>query len=155
MDARKADLQRIDELFNAMADDAEQIAVFFGSYKDPLRWRKLRCDALRPHDFALETFRPLPGFQRLRKAFGEAGINAELRIAVCHFKPGPDQDGLYRTSNPEAVVIVAADPEKNYADSAIHVYADKHTGRHERIWTPEDIGNNISIRKPLRFSAKA
>lgn len=154
MTAREADLQRIDDLFNAVADDAAQIATRLPDYKDPLLYRKIRCDDLRPHDFKLETFRPLAGFQRLRAAFGEAGINSALRIAVCHFKPGPDKDGLYKISNPEAVVIIHADPDKNYADSAIHVYADKHTGASERIWTPDDTGNNISIRKPLRFSVK-
>lgn len=134
-DQQQQDLAGIDRLLSDFADALPQLVQtawesgfsnLFRSkeVQESLR-RKFKCSAMCPHQFTDSMIRQMPGFQKLDAAARDEQLGVAFTVAVCHFKPGPDAEGLYKISNPEAVVIVRLDPDEDYAKSDIVLYEDK------------------------------
>ncbi|TAL28737.1 MAG: hypothetical protein EPN97_14155 [Alphaproteobacteria bacterium] len=134
-DQQQQELAGIDRLLSDFADELPQLvdtawksgfSSLFRSkeVQDSLR-RKFKCSALCPHHFTDSMIRQLPGFRKLDAAARAPELDVAFTVAVCHFKPGPDAEGLYKVSNPEAVVVVHLNPDEAYAKSDIVLYEDK------------------------------
>lgn len=112
---------RLPQLYDLTLNDSFSAASRSKETQNQLR-AKFHCSALRPSQIAEKTVRDLPGFKALDAKAAE--MDVAVTVAVCHFKPGPDADGLYKVKNPEALVIVRAEPDDPYTDSVITLYED-------------------------------
>jgi len=119
---------------------------------DPLS-RKFQCAALCPHQITKETFEKMPGFRALMNAAQAEDLNVAFNLSVCHFKPGPNAEGLWPVSNPEAVVIVRVDGEKDFKDAALTVYEDKFAHTAQYTVGLEDVAR-YNVFRPLRFKSR-
>jgi hypothetical protein len=115
---------------------------------------KFRCSALRVHQINKKMLESLPGYQKLVEACRKDEIGAAFSLSVCHFKPGPDQDGLYKIKNPEALVIVRADPERTFDESTFTFYPDVYAGTMQVELGLNDTGV-INLPKTLKLTAGA
>jgi hypothetical protein len=157
-----ADLRDVSDMFEAFAEEVAQTvdtylskhpfghSLFGNREDDKMLVRKLHCKQMRPHDFNSAIFGALSGFQTLLDACARPDVDVALTVAVCHFKPGPDKDGLYKIKNREAVVIARLDAEKAFSDSEVHIYKDEFTGTNEEI-TPAAQLQRILLLTPLRL----
>jgi hypothetical protein len=88
---------------------------------DQLRAR-FRCSAFRPCEFSEAMIRNFPGFQQLDAKAKE--MDVAVSVAVCHFKPGPDAEGMWRVKNPEALVVIRVEADKTWSESEVRLYED-------------------------------
>ncbi len=116
--------------------------------------QKFHCSALRPHELSKEVMEALPGYKALADACGAKHLDAAFHLAVCHFKPGPDADGRYKIQNPEALVIVSANPEEAFERSQFSFYADVYAGTMNVTLGLADTGK-VELSKPLKLTAAA
>ena len=100
-----------------------------------------------------ETFEKMPGFRALMNAAQAEDLNVAFNLSVCHFKPGPNAEGLWPVSNPEAVVIVRVDGEKDFKDAALTVYEDKFAHTAQYTVGLEDVAR-YNVFRPLRFKSR-
>ena len=119
---------------------------------DPLS-RKFHCAVLRPCDISKETFEKLPGFRRLMEAAQAEDLGVAFSLAVCHFKPGPDAEGRWPISNPEAVVCVRVEGDKDFKDTQLTVYADKFAHTQQYTVGLEDAAR-YAVLRPLRLKTQ-
>jgi hypothetical protein len=119
---------------------------------DPLG-RRFHCAVLRPCDISKETFEKLPGFRRLMEAAQAEDLNVAFSLSVCHFKPGPNAEGLFPISNPEASVSVRVDEEKDFKDTKLTVYGDKFAHTREYTVGLEDAAR-YAVLRPLRLKTQ-
>ncbi|MEZ0226873.1 MAG: hypothetical protein ACAH83_20115 [Alphaproteobacteria bacterium] len=159
-----ADLGKVNDMLEAFAAEVPQTveaylskhpfgrSVFGDREDDKMLVRKMRCELMGPHDFNSAVFGMLNGFQTLLDACARPDVDVALTVAVCHFKPGPDKDGLYKIRNPEAVVIARLDldAEKSFSDSQVHVYKDEYTGAQEQVQPAAPL-QRILLFKPLKL----
>jgi hypothetical protein len=132
---RQQDIEGIDRLLSDFAEALPQLvenawksgfsSLFRSKEAEETLRRKFKCSAMCPYQFTEGMIRELPGFRKLDAAARAPDLDVAFTVAVCHFKPGPDAEGLYKISNPEAVVIVRLDPDEPHAKSDIVLYEDK------------------------------